>query len=161
MSYKNYFFTKQTHSVCDWKVIEGRYTTASVTQYIEIWEDYDALKSYEAYNKSNYFKKDGLNEKGNKTASLRCKYNRIKSAVEGIKKVGEWEAIERKPDSLEDYEAWKLKLKQNSYMAAEKTFKQFACLKVLPEKIKRVEQLNITALLKCVKEYEKKLKVGN
>ena len=46
-------------------------------------------------------------------------------------------------------------------MAAEKTFKQFACLKVLPEKIKRVEQLNITALLKCVKEYEKKLKVGN
>lgn len=149
----------QTPKVWDWKVIENKYNSSTVTQYIQIWEDYDVPKSYDNYNNTPDIKRDGIDEKGNKTAKLRNKYKRIKDAVEIIKKVGEWEAMTTKPENIEEYEAWKINLTDKSYLAAEKTFKKFCRMGVMPEKVSKVEKLNITTLLKCWKDSKKIINV--
>lgn len=148
----------QTQLVYDWKVIENKFDSSSITQYIEIWEDYDVMKSYTMYNTNKSIKKEGLNDKGNKSSSMRSKFNRISNVVKGIKMLGGWVEIEKKPDTMEDYGAWKNKLSQNSYLASTNMFRELVAKNVLPQKFKRVEDLNITALGKALSAYEKVLR---
>ena len=72
--------------------------------------------------------------------------------------LGGWVEIEKKPDTMEDYGAWKNKLTQKSYLASTNMFRELVAKNVLPQKFKRVEDLNITALGKALSAYEKVLR---
>jgi len=125
-------------------VVLNKFDSSKVALYLYIWYDYKAQESY--------------NEKENKTPALRNKFLRLHKCIRHIMEVGgTTEAnIGNRPTSVEDYDIWKQKLLDTSFIATDKMFKEFQRCNVLGKKT-TLENLSVNSILEMFKAYKKGL----
>lgn len=120
----------------------NKFASSQLTQYLYIWYDYDAQKSYDNTE--------------NKNAKLRNMMLRIKKTINKIMEVSGITECEigDKPHTVEDYENWKQQTKDKSFIAVEKMYKEFERCGVLGKNINSMNKLTVNSIDAMYKRYK-------